>query len=179
MASPISCLSILIIPLLATPLFYDVSNADRALVDKICAQSMDNNYCVSVILSVPEGLTNVLYRLGLVITSVSLKLIPTINGEIGNALIKATNPLVRTRITSCQADIDGIIGDFEQARTAVGTQSYIEEAKYLSYAQDKIAACNARFKASPATASPIASHTFKIEALIGISAIILTATKTS
>ncbi|XP_050289595.1 uncharacterized protein LOC126727713 [Quercus robur] len=149
---------------------------DQALVEKICKQSMDHNYCVSVILSDPEGLTNVLYRLGLVITSVSYKLIPTINGEIGNALIKATNPLVRERIKSCQADIDGIIGDFDQARTAAGTQSYVEEAKYLSYAQDKIAACNARFKASPPTASPIASNTYKIETLIGISALILSAT---
>merc|ERR1712226_1221289 len=151
MASPICFLSILIIPLLVTPLFYDVSNADRALVEKICKQSMDHSYCVSVILSDPEGLTNVLYRLGLVITSVSYKLIPTINGEIG---------------------------DFDQARTAAGTQSYVEEAKYLSYAQDKIAACNKRFKDSPPTASPIASNTFKIETLIGISAIILTATTT-
>ena len=33
MASPISCLSILIIPLLVTSLFYDVSNTDQALIE--------------------------------------------------------------------------------------------------------------------------------------------------
>nr|POF18469.1 hypothetical protein CFP56_61383 [Quercus suber] len=170
MASPISCLSILIIPLLVTSLFYDVSNADRSLVEKICRASMDHDYCLSVLLSDPEGLTNVLYRLGLVATSVSLKIIPGVKGEIGNVLIGVKDKGTRDRITGCQADIDIIYDDMEQARTAAGTQSYKEEAKSLASAQDKIAFCNQRFVTMQ---SPIKSSTSKIEKLINICAVIL------
>ena len=65
----------MIIPSLVTSLFYDICNEDRALVEKVCTKSMDHDYCLSVLLSDPEGLTNVLYRLGLVATSVSLNII--------------------------------------------------------------------------------------------------------
>ena len=176
MSSPISCLSILINPLLVTSLFYDVSNANRDLVEKVCTQSTDHDYCVSVLLSDPEGLTNVLYRLGLVATSVSLNLIPDINGEVGNALIGVTNADVEAKITSCQTDIDTIYTIMDQARTAAGTQSYNEEAKLLASAQDKVAGCNARF---PPNQSPIQSSTSKIEKLINIVATILIMTPKS
>ena len=176
MSSPISCLSILIIPLLVTSLFYDVSNANQDLVEKVCTQSTDHDYCVSVLLSDREGHTNVLYRLGLVATSVSLNLIPDINGEVGNALIGVTNVDVEAKITSCQTDIDTIYTIMDQARTTAGTQSYKEEAKLLASAQDKVAGCNARF---PPNQSPIQSSTSKIEKLINIVATILIMTPKS
>ncbi|KAL0009858.1 hypothetical protein SO802_004966 [Lithocarpus litseifolius] len=175
MASPISCLSILIIPLLVTSLFYDVSNADRALLDKVCKKSTDYDFCVSTLLSDPEGLTDVLYRLGLVSTSVSLGMISTINdGEISNILIGVTDPVIGERIRGCQADISSLYEDMQSARDAAGTQSYVEEAKSLASAQDKIAGCNKRFEGPPKTESPISKSTSKIEKLINISAVILT-----
>ena len=168
--SPISCLSILIIPSLVTSLFYDICNEDRALVEKVCTKSMDHDYCLSVLLSDPEGLTNVLYRLGLVATSVSLNIILVVNGEIGNVLIGVKDADVRAQITDCQSNIDRIYNDMNQARTAVDTQSYNEEARLLASAQENIAGCNAWF---PTMQSPIQSSTSKIEKLINIAATIL------
>merc|ERR1712183_71242 len=172
MASPISFLSILIIPLLVTSLFYDVSNADRALVEKVCTQSSDYNYCLSVLLSDPEGLTNILYRLGLVSTSASLKIIPNIEDDIWNYLDTVTDTGMRERITGCQTDISGISEDFKQARIDAGTQSYVDEYNILVSAQNKIAGCNQRFVAPPTVASPITSSTSEIEKLINISMVI-------
>ena len=57
MTSPISCLSILIIPLLVTSLFYDVSNVDRALIESVCKKSMDYDFCMSALLSDLESIT--------------------------------------------------------------------------------------------------------------------------
>ena len=130
-ASPISCLSILIIPLLVTSLFYNVSNADRALVEKVCTKSIDHDYYLSVLLLDPEGLIDVLYRLGLVATSISLNILPGVNGEIGNVLIRVKDPDVRAWITGCQSDIDSIYDNMNQARTAAGTQSYDKRQDYL------------------------------------------------
>ena len=172
MASPISFLSILIIPLLVTSLFYDVSNADRALVEKVCTQSSDYQYCLSVLLSDPEGLTNILYRLGLVSTSVSLKIIPTIDDDIANYLDTVTDTGMKARITGCRDDISGILEDIKQARIDAGTQAYIDEYNILVSAQNKIAGCNTRFVAPPTVTSPIKSSTSKIEKLINISLVI-------
>lgn len=169
MASPISCISILIIPLLATSLFYDVSNADRALLEKICKQTSDHDFCMSVFLSDPEGLSNVLYRLGIVSTSVSLKIISTVNGEIGNVLNGVTDPVERTRIQNCQTDIDVVYDKMELAYNAAGSQSYSDEAKILADAKAKIIECDNQF---PKNASPISGHTWKISKLINISVVI-------
>ena len=109
MASPISSLSILIIPLLVTSLFYDVSNADWALVEKVCKKSMDYDFCLSILLSDHEGLTNVIYNLGLFSTDVSLGILSDVNnGEIQNVLTGVTNPLDRRNILDCQTDIDDL-----------------------------------------------------------------------
>ena len=95
MASPISCLSILIIPLLVTSLFYDVSNADRALIESVCKKSMDYDFCVSTLLSNPDSITTVLYRLRLISTILNLDVIEDAHGEIRNLLIWFTDPLDR------------------------------------------------------------------------------------
>ncbi|KAK7833680.1 hypothetical protein CFP56_025354 [Quercus suber] len=119
MASPISCLSILIIPLLVTSLFYDVSNADRALLEKVWKKSMDHDFCLSVLLSDPDGLTNILYRLGLVSTCKSLGIISDVNtGEIPNVLEGVTDPNDRSRILDCRTDIHSLYGDMELAYNA-------------------------------------------------------------
>ena len=174
MASPISCLSILIIPLLVNSLFYDVSNADRALVEKICKKSMDYDFCLSIFLSDHEGLTNVLYNLGLVSTDVSLGIISDVNnGEIRNVLTRVTDPLDRRNILDCQTNIDDLYGDMQLAYNAPSTQSYAKEATYLASAQQKITKCNKRFEGPPKHESPISGNTSKITKLINISSVIV------
>ncbi|KAL4625136.1 hypothetical protein ACB092_05G002400 [Castanea dentata] len=173
MASPISCISILIIPLLVTFLFYDVSNADRPLLEKVCKQTWDHDFCMSVLLSDPEGLTNVLYRLGIVSTSVSLKIISTVNGEVGNFLVGVTDPVDRTRISNCQTYIDDISDIMQLAKNAAGSQSYSEEAKILASAKQKIIDCDKQFASPPTHVSPIVDHTHKIAMLINISNVIV------
>ena len=81
MASPISCLSILIIPLLVTSLFYDISNSYQALIESICKMSKDYLFCVSTLLSYLDSITIVLYRLGLVSTILNLDVIEDAPGE--------------------------------------------------------------------------------------------------
>ena len=174
MASPISCLSILIIPLLVTSLFYDVSNVDRAVVENVCKKSMYYDFCLSTLLSNHEGLTNVLYNLGLVSTNVSLGIISDVNyGEILNVLTGVTDPLDWRQIIDCQIDIDDLYGDMQLAYNAAGTQSYAEKATHLASAQQKITKCNKQFESPLKHESPISGSTSKIRKLINISSIIV------
>ena len=173
MASPISCLSILIIPLLVTSLFYNVSNADQPLLEKVCKKTMDHDFCMSVLLSDQDGLTNVLYTLGLASTSVSLKIISDFSGEIENVLIGVTNPVDRTRILNCITNTYDIYEKMQLARNVAGTQSYVEKASLLTVAQQKITKCNNQFESPQQHVSPISNHTSKLTKLINISSVII------
>ena len=173
MASPISCLSILIIPLLVTSLFYDVANGDRPLLEKVCKKTMDHDFCMSVLLSDRDGLTNVLYILGIASTSVSLKIISDVNDEIENVLIGVTDPVDRNRISNCITGTDDIYKKMQLARNVAGTQSYAEEASLLTAAQLKITECNNQFESHPKHVSPISNHTSKLMKLISISSVII------
>ena len=95
MGSPISCLSILIIPLLVTSPFYDVSNADRTLTESICKTPRVYDFCVSALLSDPDSIKTILYRLGLISTILNLDVIEDARGEIRNLPIRFTDPLDR------------------------------------------------------------------------------------
>ena len=108
MASPISCLSILVIHLLVTSLFYHVSSADEALVESIF-QYTDYDFCLSSLLSNPWSTTASLYRQGLISTILNLNIIEDGRGEIKNLLLRLTNPLDRTRLSTCWTDIDDVL----------------------------------------------------------------------
>ncbi|KAK7855921.1 hypothetical protein CFP56_025981 [Quercus suber] len=82
MASPISCLSIMIIPLLVTSPFYDISNSSRALIESVCKMSKDYGFCVSALLSDLDRITTVLHRLGLISTILNLDVIEDAHGEL-------------------------------------------------------------------------------------------------
>ena len=97
MASPISCISIFLLPLIATSLFFQVSNAtfevkaDQALIDSICEQTQDVDFCKSTFNANPR--TPAADRDGLVVLSIA------INIDVVQATINDTIPeIVKTLI---------------------------------------------------------------------------------
>ncbi|XP_075665110.1 uncharacterized protein LOC142634724 [Castanea sativa] len=153
---------------------------DRPLLEKVCKNTMDYDFCLSTLLSDPEGLTNVLYRLGLVSTIVSLGIISKIK-DYENLIILdgVTDPVIGGRIRACQTDISSVYENMQLARDYAGTQSYAEEAAVLASAQQKITECNKRFEPPSKIESPISSNTSKITKLINISSVIVSMIKSS
>ena len=93
MASPICCLSMLVIPLLVTSLFYHVSNADQALVESICNVMRDKNFCLKELLSNPQSISSNLSMLGIITIDLNLKVFEEAEGQISKILGTLKDPL--------------------------------------------------------------------------------------
>ncbi|KAK7850029.1 cell wall / vacuolar inhibitor of fructosidase 2 [Quercus suber] len=115
MASPISCLSILLILLLVTSLFYQISNAiDKAFLEKVCHKSFDYELCLSTLRS--DERTSTADPNGLVLISISINMNlanSTIN-RIPDILKTLKDPLDKTRLMNCQTDFIYVLNKLSQ-----------------------------------------------------------------
>ena len=82
MASLISCLSILVTPLLVTSLFYQVSNANWALVESNCHNSTEYEFCLSSLLSDKRSIKSTLPTLELNSIELDLKVVEVAVNQI-------------------------------------------------------------------------------------------------
>ena len=82
MASLISCLSILVTPLLVTFLFYQVSNANWALVESNCHNSTEYEFCLSSLLSDKRSIKSTLPTLELNSIELDLKVVEVAVNQI-------------------------------------------------------------------------------------------------
>ena len=82
MASLISCLSILVTPLLVTSLFYQVSNANWALVESNCHNSTEYEFCLSSLLSDERSIKSTLPTLELNSIELDLKVVEVAVNQI-------------------------------------------------------------------------------------------------
>ena len=171
MASPVSCLSILIIPLLVTSLFYQVSNAvDEALLDKICNESADYEFCLSTLRS-DDG-TATADPNGLVLISITLNtnLVQTTVNRIPDIVKTLTDPLDITRIQNCRTDYIDVQGKL----SAAFTKYYTEMLNFLRDALIKIVECDDKYRLNPPIReSPIADVSLKVQKLIDITFVIV------
>ncbi|KAL0011567.1 hypothetical protein SO802_006675 [Lithocarpus litseifolius] len=173
MASPISCLSILVIPLLVTSLFYQVSNADRALVESICHNSTAYEFCLSSLLSDERSIKSPLPILELISVELNVKVVEDVVQRIPDLLQTLTDPLDKTRLQNCEKDIRVVHENINIASGAAGYQNYDELKTSLTVALLKIAECDNEYESSPKRQSPLSDFTFKMGRLIDISYVII------
>ena len=175
MASPISCLSILVIPLLVTSLFYLISNAvDEAFLERICHKSFDYELCLSTLRS--DGRTSTADPNGLVLISISINMNlvqTTINRTIPDILKTLTDPLDRTRLTNCQTDFIYMQGNLTQGYVASASKHYQKGITLIYDALLKSAECDSEYSTNPPKKSPISDVTFKVGRLIDITFVIV------
>ncbi|KAL0011540.1 hypothetical protein SO802_006648 [Lithocarpus litseifolius] len=173
MASPISCLSILVIPLLVTSLFYQVSNADRALVESVCHNSTDYEFCMSSLLSDERSIDCNLPTLEVISVELNEKVLEAAIQRIPDLLKNLTDPLDKTRLQNCKNDIGDAYQNMIRASGNAGAETYDELKISLTAALLKIAECDNEYESSPKRQSPLSDLTFKMGRLIDISYVIV------
>ena len=165
MASPICCLSMLVIPLLVTSLFYHVSNADQALLENVCKTTEDYNYCLSALRSNRQSTAATPYQLGIISNDVTLTVIQETGRAIGALLLKLTDPVDIRRISHCQGNVKTAFQKWQIAKRAATQKSYTEEYNAIAEGIAQIVECKFQYDDPPKKVSPISSLTHNLETL--------------
>ncbi|KAL4594158.1 hypothetical protein ACB092_12G001100 [Castanea dentata] len=176
MASPISCLSILVISLLVASLFCQVSHAlvDEAFLENICQKTVDYEFCQSTLRSDARTFTANLD--GLVLISISITVSHVLNtiDQIPNILKTLTDPLDKTRLQNCQTDYKEIQVKLNAAFSASDAKSYQEALNSLSGALIKRVECNDEYRLTPPIRdSPLLDASTKLQKLVDITWVLI------
>ena len=174
MVSPISCLSILVIPLLVTSLFYQVSNAvNSTYLDSICHKSTDYELCSSTFAAddrTPTADLDVLFRISI---TANINLLHTTNvQQIPKILETLNNPQDKTLLQNCQTDFTNAQEKLSNAFAASVIRNYTEATNLATGAALLNADCDNGYNTAKRP-SPIADVTGKVGKLILISFIIV------
>nr|XP_023897920.1 cell wall / vacuolar inhibitor of fructosidase 2 [Quercus suber]POE53975.1 putative invertase inhibitor [Quercus suber] len=180
MASPISFLSILVIPLLVASLSCKVSNAgnqgwfDEAFLEKICKKTVDYEFCQSTLRS--DERTFTANPDGLILISVSITVNHVLNtlDQIPKILKTLTDPLDITRIQNCQTDYNEISVKLNAAYSASDAKSYQEVINSLRDALIKCVECDDEYRLTPPKRdSPLLNDSTRLQKLIDITWVII------
>ncbi|XP_075648652.1 pectinesterase inhibitor 5-like [Castanea sativa] len=176
MASPISCLSILVISLLVASLFCQVSHAlvDEAFLENICQKTVDYEFCQSTLRS--DERTFAANPDGLVLISISITSNHVLNtiDQIPNILKTLTDPLDKTRIQNCQTDYSEIAVNLNAAYSASEPKAYQEVINSLRGALIKCVECDDEYRLTPPKRdSPLLNASIRLQKLIDITWVII------
>ncbi|KAK9995224.1 hypothetical protein SO802_024927 [Lithocarpus litseifolius] len=175
MASPISCLSILVIPLLVASLFCQVSNAvDEAFLENICQKTVDYEFCQSTLRSDARTFTANTDGLVLISISITVNHVLSTNDQIPNILKTLTDPLDKTRLQNCQTDYNEIVAKLNAAYSASDAKSYQEVINLLSAALIKRVECDDEYRLTPPIRdSPLSNASIRLQKLVDIAWVII------
>ena len=174
MVSPISCLSILVIPLLVTSLFYQVSNAVNATyLDSICHKSTDYELCNSTFAADSRTPTADLNGLLLISISSNMNLLETtIVNRIPKILDILDDPQDKARLQNCSTDYIIALGQLSNAYLASASKNYQEATRLATDAAFKNVECDNEYNTTKRP-SPIADVPGTVGRLIFISYVIV------
>ena len=173
MASLISCLSILVTPLLVTSLFYQVSNANWALVESNCHNSTEYEFCLSSLLSDERSIKSTLPTLELNSIELDLKVVEVAVNQILDLLKTLTTHWKRLDFKIAKVILVMYIVHENMLSASDGFQNYDKVKTSLTAALLKIGECSDEYESSPKCQSPLSDLTFKMGRLIDISFIII------
>ena len=174
MVSPISCLSIFVIPLLVTSLFYQVSNAvNDTYLDSICHKSTDYELCNSTFAADSRTPTADLNGLLLISISSNMNLLETtIVNRIPKILDILEDPLDKARLQNCSTDYIIALGQLSNAYLASASKNYQEATRLATDAAFKNVECDNEYNTTKRP-SPIADVPGTVGRLIFISYVIV------
>ena len=167
MASPINCLSILVIPLLVTSLFYQVSVGQKLTDDylsSLCQKTSDPNFCFSTLKADPRTFLPLgdFNHLGFVSLAIVMDTVQVEVDEIPYILRKIGDRVDRVRMENCQYDYNNALQMSRDADTAAGEKNYNRAKSLIINAANGLAACDNSYKEPPARTSLIADALTKV-----------------
>ncbi|XP_075659283.1 pectinesterase inhibitor-like [Castanea sativa] len=161
MASPINCVSILVIPLLVTSLFYQVSAvADEAFLRSVCQKTKDFNFCLSTLKADPrtvsgEGIAKI--SIAIVIDTIQVTV-----DQIPGLFSGLSDRVERTRMENCQRDFNDGLLTLRNAISAAASKNYAQSTSLIIDTTNKLLACDNSYKTPPVRKSPLADPTTKL-----------------
>ncbi|XP_075659288.1 pectinesterase inhibitor-like [Castanea sativa] len=159
MASPINCLSILIIPLLVTSLFYQVSATgpavDEALLNSVCDKTQDSSFCLATLKGDQRTFVGDKDHLAIVSIAIAIDAVQVTFDQIPGILSKLSDRVDRTRMENCHSDFNDALVTLRKAYAASSSKSYKESTSLIIDATNKLEACHNSYRAPPIRQSPI------------------------
>uniref|UniRef100_A0A7N2KS84 Pectinesterase inhibitor domain-containing protein n=1 Tax=Quercus lobata TaxID=97700 RepID=A0A7N2KS84_QUELO len=174
MVSPIRCLSILVIPLLVTSLFYQVSNAvNDTYLDSICHKSTDYELCSSTFAADNRTSTADLNVLLIISISSNMNLLETtIVNRIPKILEILEDPQDKALLQNCQTHFTNALGKLSGAYVASISKNYTKATNLAMDAALINAECDNEYNTTKRR-SPIPDVPGKVGRLVFISFVII------
>ena len=180
MASPINCLSILVIPLLVTSLSYQVSvgqKLDDAYLRSLCQKTTDLDFCFNTLKADPRTFkaSADLNHLGLVTIAILIDTVQVEVDEIPGILKKLGDRVDKSRMENCQYDYNSALKILRDAYAAFSPQNYNGAKSLIINAGNGLAGCDQSYKDPPARTSPIADALTKVLKKCNIAVVVFNA----
>ncbi|KAK7836113.1 pectinesterase inhibitor [Quercus suber] len=152
MASPINCLLILVIPLLVTSLFYQVSvgqKLDDPYLKTLCQKTSDPDFCFKTLKADPRtfAASGDLNHLGLVTIAIAIDTVQVEVDEIPGILKKLNDRVDIVRMENCQNDYNNALKILRDgAYTSFAAKDYNGAKSQVITAANGLAACENSYK---------------------------------
>ena len=152
------CFSFMAISFLATSSFsFNVCHADKALIDSICKQSQDYNFCISTIGNDPRSEAADLHGLALISISLTVIQIQDTLGRIPDILRQLTDPLGQQHLGVCQNDYSGSLENFQESFNSSSKHAYLDTINFVRDGTNQVIDCHNNYSRNgPKATSPIA-----------------------
>jgi pectinesterase inhibitor-like protein len=148
--------------------------ADKALVDSICEQTDDYNFCFSTFDRDPR--TPAADRHGLALLSIALNIdvVQETIDRIPKILESITDPMDKQRLEACQSDYGGALEKLHGAYKSSSEKSYREVMNWVIDGVDKAIHCEGVYSSRPPISeSPIEEENQTVIKLANITFIII------
>ncbi|EOX95370.1 Plant invertase/pectin methylesterase inhibitor superfamily protein, putative [Theobroma cacao] len=168
------CLFSVAIFCLASFLFFNCCDADKALIDSICKESQDYDFCTSTINNHAGSPTADLRGLALIAASQTVSQIQDTLDRIPTILKQVQDPLGKQRLGDCQTDYNTSLGKFQSAFGSTSNKAYWDALSFVRDGTNIVIDCHNSYRRDgPTATSPIAEDDTKVFKLSEIILIIV------
>lgn len=175
MASLSGVLLLVHISLMATTLFYYPSHAiGQDVVEQVCQQTEDYQFCFNIILRDPR--TPAVNMEGLCLLSVAITIdhVREAVDKIPGLLEKATDPVDKQRMTTCQSNYGAAAGDFQRAWGSASSKAFHDVLGWVQKGSGQVINCENIYRQSPPIReSPLTVDNHNVIKLAGITLVVL------
>ncbi|GMJ09237.1 pectin methylesterase inhibitor 5 [Hibiscus trionum] len=149
-------------------------NADRALIQSICKDSQDANFCNTIMESDPRSATADLHGLALIAISNTIMQIQDTVSRIPGIRSQLRNPLGKKRLTICQSDYNNSLRKFQSTFSSTSKNAYWDAINYIRDGTNAVIDCHNNYRrGGPIATSPINDDDMKVFKLSEIILIII------
>ncbi|KAK7836159.1 pectinesterase inhibitor [Quercus suber] len=164
MTSPINCLSILVIPLLVTSIFYQASvgqpgiKIDDSSLTYLCKNSTDPTYCFKTLKADPDTFAGIgdKFHLGIVSIAIVNRTVSATAAQIPRILEKLSDRVDKIRMMDCKDDYNVVLDTVGLAYVSSDSRDYYGAMFMMQDAASRLGECKNSYTAPPVRASPIA-----------------------